>query len=157
MDLAERSGLILNSLCYKNPIDILMEEYGNNDRIIQICIKKLMDLRLVTCLRKRKHVLRNLYNSVLTIIRLLLALGVSSTKCSLMVKSIIVRILPYYGRAEFNKQCHLNGTADGSGKDDHDKQLRKLLQFIKLEVESVEQAIDSCSEQRVGNTIQKSE
>lgn len=137
------SGLVPSENCYADAIDMLKNEFGNSEKIIDHYIKSLMSIAPV----KNKNdvvALRKLYNSVTSITRSLNSLGISANRYGLMVKSVIMKTLPYVMRIDYNKLSSSEEFSDinsvVSVADSYEKQIDKLLNFIKIEVESIEQA-----------------
>lgn len=148
------NGLTPSEACYNDAIDMIKNEFGNKERIIDSYIQQLINLNPV----KGKHDvtgLRKLYNTTSAVTRSLNALGISSEKYGLMVKTILMKSLPFQLKVEFNKKSGNGSDSDDSNCNtknedifvDCKKQIDSLLKFIKREVDSVEsaQAITSAS------------
>lgn len=138
------NGLSPSEACYKDAIEMLQDEYGNKERIVDSYIQQLVSLREV---KGKSDVagLRKLYNTTSAVTRSLTALGISSERYSLIVKTILIKSLPFQLRVEFNKLAELESDSEdldsqgsGSSSEKCDKQIKSLLKFIKREVDSVE-------------------
>ena len=70
-------GFTPTERCYKEAIELLQEEYGHTDKLIEQFVQKLMNLRPV----QPNHVLRlrKLYNEVISTMRTLTAFQINST------------------------------------------------------------------------------
>ncbi|KAJ8928495.1 hypothetical protein NQ314_018947 [Rhamnusium bicolor] len=139
------NGLTPSEACYKDAIEMLQTEYGNKDRIVDSYIQQLINLNAA----KGKHDiagLRKLHNTTSAVTRSLTALGISSDRYGLMVKTILMKSLPFQLKVEFNKLTEVESDSDDSGSQEGsssgkcDKQIESLLKFIKREVDSVESA-----------------
>ncbi|KAJ8929080.1 hypothetical protein NQ314_018279 [Rhamnusium bicolor] len=139
------NGLTPSEACYKDAIEMLQTEYGNKDRIVDSYIQQLINLNAA----KGKHDiagLRKLHNTTSAVTRSLTALGISSDRYGLMVKTILMKSLPFQLKVEFNKLSEVEsdsddlGSQEGSSSGKCDKQIESLLKFIKREVDSVESA-----------------
>ncbi|KAJ8974333.1 hypothetical protein NQ317_002516 [Molorchus minor] len=141
------NGLTPSEACYNDAIDMLHNEYGNKDRIVDSYIQQLINLSPV---KGKSDVagLRKLYNITSAVTRSLTALGISTDRYSLMVKTILMKSLPFQLKVEFNKLTEVEadfedtGSQTGSvlGTEKCEKQIESLLKFIKREVDSVESA-----------------
>lgn len=143
-------GLVSSEACYNDAIKMLQNEFGNTERVIDSYVKKLMTLPPVRN-KNDATALRNLYNTALSITRSLEALGVSANQYGLMIKSIILKNLPYVVRVEYNKANYENtdtvctsssNLSSETQSESYEKQITKILMFMKREVEALEQAQD---------------
>lgn len=145
-------GLTSSCSSYKDAIKLLTEQYGNNERIVDSYIQQLLTL---TPVKNKNDVtsLRKLHNTTSKIIRSLETLGMSSENYGMMVKSIVLKALPFSMKTEFHKR---QVTSDFGEKESvnasdavsnvsnkeisYERQIFQLLSFIKLEIDSLEQA-----------------
>ncbi|XP_031355228.1 uncharacterized protein LOC116179570 [Photinus pyralis] len=141
-------GLTSSSSSYKDAVELLKEQYGNNEKIADNYTQQLLALTPVKTTNDVS--LRKLYNTASKITRSLQTLGVSPQNYGMMVKSILLKALPFTMRTEFLKrQVTTNdnddnesvaGSVISSKEISYEHQISQLLNFIKLEVESIEQA-----------------
>lgn len=140
---ATLNGLSSRQSCYVDAIELLINEYGNNERIIDHYVQELMKLPPVKH-RNDLQGLRKLYNLSLSITRSLESLGIPSVQFGLMVKSTLFKALPYTLRVEFQKSCkgefNVSTESLGARNNETERTLERLFSFLKLEVESAEEA-----------------
>ncbi|KAF2904069.1 hypothetical protein ILUMI_02103 [Ignelater luminosus] len=126
------SGLTPSERSYNAAIELLKHEYGNQQRIIDSHVQKLLSL---TPIKSRVDAagLRNLYNTTSSITRNLTSLGVKAEEYGMMVKSVILNSMPYGLKIDYYKQYPSTENAV-----DIAEQINNLLNYLKLEVESIE-------------------
>lgn len=107
------AGLTPTDACYDTAISLLMEEYGNTDKIVDQTMQCLLSLQPLTS-RTDVLGLRSLYNQVMANTRSLAALGVSSEKYFVMLKGVLLRCLPHEIRTDFHR--YYNDLADGNNQ-----------------------------------------
>ncbi|KAG5868469.1 hypothetical protein JTB14_035360 [Gonioctena quinquepunctata] len=154
------SGLTPTAACYDDSIEMLKSEYGNNDRIIDSYVHKLNSLNAV----KNKNeiwALRNLYNTVSSIMRTFNALSVPIKEYGMMLKSCLLRTIPFQMKVDFfriyNNESHSavvnsrpeinigeNESTPERAIDSNGNEIliNKLMFFLKTEIESIERAKD---------------
>ena len=138
--------------CYKDAIEILINQYGSTDRIVD----KLMQSLLATKVIQDKDVtaLRNLLNKTKAALRFLQALGVPTIHYALMTKSVILRCIPNNMRHDFFKS-KLNVDLNKSGSKAVEsslsgiEQIEKLLGYLTVEVEALEKTNDTSTRTEV--------
>lgn len=141
-------GLTPNQACYKDAIELLNNEFGNPEKLIDTYVQKLLALQPV---KSRSDItsLKKLFNTATTVTRSLQALGISASQYGMMLKSVILKAIPYGLCIEYNKLkiCDFSEDSDAasitssaSNKVSYDEQIAKLLNFLKVEIESVEHA-----------------
>lgn len=147
---ASIAGFTPTEACYDEAINLLLEEYGNQEKIIERFVQKLMCLNKVHS-NSDVNGLRRLYNEVSSTIRSLTALKVSPSQYDLMVKSILLGAIPAQLRTVYHKTsstaAHSSTIVGDEEGDNRDKSLKNLLDFIKIEVEALEKA--EMSERRI--------
>ncbi|KAF2894389.1 hypothetical protein ILUMI_11784 [Ignelater luminosus] len=133
------SGLTPSERSYNAAIELLKHEYGNQQRIIDRHVQKLLSL---TPIKSRVDAvgLRNLYNTTSSITLNLTSLGVKAEEYGMMVKSVILNLMPYGLKIDYYKQYPSTENAV-----DIAEQINNLLNYLKLEVESIEIAQPSAS------------
>ncbi|KAF2894962.1 hypothetical protein ILUMI_11195 [Ignelater luminosus] len=133
------SGLTPSEKSYNAAIELLKHEYGNQQRIIDSHVQKLLSL---TPIKSQVDAvgLRNLYNTTSSITRNLTSLGVKAEEYGMMVKSVILNSMPYGLKIDYYKQYPNTENAV-----DIAEQLNNLLNYLKLEVESIEIAQPAAS------------
>ncbi|KAG5870691.1 hypothetical protein JTB14_003889 [Gonioctena quinquepunctata] len=154
------SGLTPTVACYNDSIEMLKSEYGNNDRIIDSYVHKLNSLNAV----KNKNeiwALRNLYNTVSSIIRTFNASSVPIKEYGMMLKSCLLRTIPFQMKVVFfriyNNESHStvvnsrpeinigeNESTPERAIDSNGNEIliNKLMFFLKTEIESIGRAKD---------------
>ncbi|KAG5866658.1 hypothetical protein JTB14_018603 [Gonioctena quinquepunctata] len=154
------SGLTPTAACYNDSIEMLKSEYGNNDRIIDSYVHKLNSLNAV----KNKNeiwAIRNLYNTVSSIMRTFNALSVPIKEYGMMLKSCLLRTIPFQMKVDFfriyNNESHSvvvnsrpeinigeNESTPERAIDSNGNEIliNKLMFFLKTEIESIERAKD---------------
>ncbi|XP_053947719.1 uncharacterized protein LOC128856441 [Anastrepha ludens] len=148
---ASIAGFTPTEKCYSEAIILLQEKYGNNEKIVEKFVQKLMNIRTVQSTADI-YGLRQLYNEVTSTMRSLVAFHISSAQYDIMVKSILLKSIPttlrvqFYRSFERNAACStiLNSSIDAvkesiSNGTEND-QLNKLLKFLKTEIEALEKA-----------------
>lgn len=136
------AGFTPTEACYKEAIELLLEEYGDQEKIIEKYVQKLMCLNKVHSPTDVKG-LRHLYNDVSATIRSLSALKVSSSQYDLIVRSSLLASIPAQLRVSYHKSSStgpISSTLIECEEDDDCKGLKDLLEFIKVEVEALEKA-----------------
>ena len=142
------TGLTTGRASYEDAIDLLKNEYGNSEKIIDTYIEELLAIAPVKGERDTQG-LRKLFTAASTITKSLATLGVSPEQYGLLVKSILLKALPYRMRVLYNKERINKGvssnTEDIKSEDsikiaDYGDQISGLLYFIKVELDSLEQA-----------------
>lgn len=137
---------------HQDAIDLLQQEFGNPEKLIDAYIQKLLALQPV---KNKGDIagLRKLYNTTTTITRSFQTLGIKPNQYGMMLKSVILKVIPFSLRIEFKKQVlfkervnsnlvvddHLEDGSESSGMS-YEEQIAKVLAFLKVEVDSVEQA-----------------
>ncbi|XP_055911309.1 uncharacterized protein LOC129945530 [Eupeodes corollae] len=147
------SGFTATSSCYDAAVALLLEQYGDTEKLIDNHMQKLISLSPVT-VKSDVVGLRNLYNHVSTSIRSLTSLQVAPQRYDVMLKSILLRCLPPDMRVDYHRRK--NGDS-GTCKDDeaaaaetsqhsddvsetqtslygmHDRGVNSILRFLKKE------------------------
>ncbi|XP_042145699.1 uncharacterized protein LOC121835512 [Ixodes scapularis] len=145
------AGLHPTAECYAHAIELLQQRFGNQAELIQDHMTGLMDIIQVPSSRSVRA-LRRVYDSVQAHIRGLRALGVTDQSYCAMLYPVLLRALPDDMRLEFNRKMSSgnakNTTAGGTSATDIGsdsateqgpvKEVRVLLNFLKIEVESRE-------------------
>ncbi|XP_017488060.1 PREDICTED: uncharacterized protein LOC108376369 [Rhagoletis zephyria] len=141
------AGFMPTENCYKDAIQLLLEEYGDKDKMIEKYIQKILSVKMVHSASDVKG-LRFLYNETTSTMRSLTALEVPSSQYNIMVNSVLLKAIPAELRIEFHKSKGrasnklLNSTVIDKEQESavDSEQITKLLEFIKLEVEALEKA-----------------
>lgn len=145
------AGFAPTEICYKEAIDLLLEEYGHTDKIVEKFVQKLMGIKPVHSPSDTRS-LRQLYNEVVSTMRTLSSFQISSSQYDIMVKSILLKSIPTIMRIEFHRRVSrgntsviLNSSVDTAienlkGNGQEGEQLSFLLNFIKGELEAMEMA-----------------
>ncbi|XP_055922137.1 uncharacterized protein LOC129953211 [Eupeodes corollae] len=153
-------GLTPSELNYETAINILKEEYGNKEKIVDHNMQCLLSIQPVQS-KVDATGLRCLYNSVIASTRSLAALGIPSSNYYVMLKGVLLRCIPNELRVDFHRYYDDSSCLEGdkndisdhndnevssirsdisSTKDIGDKTVKYLLKFIKREAESLEKA-----------------
>ncbi|XP_055914411.1 uncharacterized protein LOC129947754 [Eupeodes corollae] len=153
------AGLTPTEANYNSAIELLKEEYGDQEKIIDHTMQQLLSTPPVSS--KTDSVgLRRLYTSVLTATRSLTSLGVPSLQYFVMLKGVLLRCIPNDLRVDFHRFYHSqSGNHQVENSDENmddlastsaseitstksigDKQVNCLLTFLKREVEALEKA-----------------
>lgn len=140
-------GLPSASICYKDRVDILISRFGNEKRLIQDHMEKLLDLNPVPSAQDVRG-LRGLYDNVQAHVRGLKSLGVSEESYSSMLHHLLVRLLPSEIMLHYNREAiRQEGNAQEQNEEgararvprEQPAALTSLLQALKVEIESREQ------------------
>ncbi|XP_031349764.1 uncharacterized protein LOC116175670 [Photinus pyralis] len=156
------SGLASGKNTYDNALELLKSEYACTEKIIDTYVQKLWSMPQLKH-DKDTFALRTLFNTVTTIIKSLSTLGISADQYGLLVKSIVFKALPYSMRVTYKKQRlradsgreHADNESVALGSmvstesvaktGDFDTEIKELLHFIKVELDSIEQASGTSS------------
>ena len=130
-------GLPTTEACYKDAIDILKRRFGDKTRLEQEYFSRLRTLPSVRS--SDSTALRKLYDQVVINIRGLETLGVSKTSFSAMLCDILLRALPHDLVVHYHRSCANRTTSDSSNAASI-TELERLLQFLSIELESLEKS-----------------
>lgn len=135
------TGFLPTERCYNDAIELLNEEYGNTEQIIDKYIQKLLNIRVVNSSSDVRS-LRNLYNETRATMRTLSSLCVSPTQYDIMVYSIVLKALPVNMKINFHKrqQQEKNATGNKRAEEQTNSNLEDLLEYIKIDIEALEKA-----------------
>ncbi|GBO26251.1 hypothetical protein AVEN_107522-1 [Araneus ventricosus] len=118
------SGFELSSENYDNCIKILKDRFGRKDVIVSSYMNKIINIEPVKN-SSNLNALRRLYDDLITSVRNLDAMSVTSGSYSCMLIAMVLKKIPYNMELEFNKK-------KGSKSE---VEVSELLDYIKSEVE----------------------
>lgn len=147
------AGLQPTSKCYEDAIDILQQRFGNQAALIQDHIESLMNIAPVSSPRNVRA-LRRLYDNVQAHLRGLKALGVGEESYCAMLYLGLLRALPTDLSLDYNRKMSSriaeDSSAEGTSSSDttsetsrkpvHLGMLGDLLNFLRIEVETLERS-----------------
>ncbi|XP_064480512.1 uncharacterized protein LOC135394016 [Ornithodoros turicata] len=151
------AGLHLSAECYKDAVELLQQRYGTETAIIQDHMEALLNIRPVR-LSEDVRELRKLYDRLQAHIRGLNVLGVSEDSYCSLLYPVLLRSLPRDIVLQYHRKSAMAsipvgvpsdiqaGDSAGTARisDPSVRQYRKkvsdLLQLVRIEVESREQA-----------------
>ncbi|XP_077548532.1 uncharacterized protein LOC144161808 [Haemaphysalis longicornis] len=150
----EYSDKIPTSECYDDAIDILQQRFGNQAALIQDHIDSLMNLTPVSSPRNVRA-LRRMYDNVQAHLRGLKALGVGEESYCAMLYLGLLRALPSDLSLDYNRKVTSRNaeevssagtsssdtSSETSKKPVHLGMLSDLLNFLRIEVETLEKSI----------------
>ncbi|XP_077553123.1 uncharacterized protein LOC144167838 [Haemaphysalis longicornis] len=148
------AGLQPTSECYDDAIDILQQRFGNQAALIQDHIDSLMNLTPVSSPRNVRA-LRRMYDNVQAHLRGLKALGVGEESYCAMLYLGLLRALPSDLSLDYNRKVTSRNaeevssagtsssdtSSETSKKPVHLGMLSDLLNFLRIEVETLEKSI----------------
>ena len=119
------AGFSTTSANYKEALKIIQETYGKRERIIMTHVSKLLNLEVRENLDKSS--LRILHNKVKTHVRQLEVLDITSEQYSIFLVPIVLSKLTHHLRVQW-------------GKVKQREDITELLEFMQIEIESLEDA-----------------
>lgn len=148
------AGLQPTSECYDDAIDILQQRFGNQAALIQDHIDSLMNLTPVSSPRNVRA-LRRMYDNIQAHLRGLKALGVGEESYCAMLYLGLLRALPSDLSLDYNRKVTSRNVEEASSagtsssdtssetskKPVHLGMLSDLLNFLRIEVETLEKSI----------------
>ncbi|XP_037944433.1 uncharacterized protein LOC119677234 [Teleopsis dalmanni] len=146
---AAMTGFLPTERCYDDAIELLLEEYGDSDKIVDKYIQKLLNIRAINSASDVKS-LKILYNEVRATMRTLSALCISPTQYNIMVHSILLKALPVSMRINFYKTQKGSSHSTNASRtrlneseralEQNCDNLEALLEYIKVDIEALETA-----------------
>ncbi|XP_037921349.1 uncharacterized protein LOC119658153 [Hermetia illucens] len=148
------AGFTPTNANYDSTVSLLLEQYGNVDKLVDHTMQQLMNLFRINS-RHDVTKLRKLYTDIRAHTRSLTALNVPSSQYSIMLRSLILHCLPHdlvidFHRLHPSKQDKAarsiedENTSLSVGISEHSScggdQLNDILSFIKEEISSLEMA-----------------
>ncbi|XP_037924408.1 uncharacterized protein LOC119660102 [Hermetia illucens] len=148
------AGFTPTNANYDSAVSLLLEQYGNVDKLVDHTMQQLMNLSRINS-RHDVTKLRKLYTDIRAHTRSLTALNVLSSQYSIMLRSLILHCLPHdlvidFHRLHPSKQDKAARSIEDEnaslsvGTSEHSScggdQLNDILSFIKEEISSLEMA-----------------
>ncbi|XP_037926713.1 uncharacterized protein LOC119661436 [Hermetia illucens] len=148
------AGFTPTNANYDSAVSLLLEQYGNVDKLVDHTMQQLMNLSRINS-RHDVTKLRKLYTDIRAHTRSLTALNVPSSQYSIMLRSLILHCLPHdlvidFHRLHPSKQDKAARSIEDEnaslsvGTSEHSScggnQLNDILSFIKEEISSLEMA-----------------
>ncbi|KAG5864405.1 hypothetical protein JTB14_001492 [Gonioctena quinquepunctata] len=128
------SGLTPTAACYNDSIEMLKSEYGNNDRIIDSYVHKMNSLNAVEN-KNEIWALRNLYNSVSSIMRTFNALSVPIKEYWMIIYNNEFHSAVVNSRPEINIGENESTPERAIDSNGNEILINKLMFFLKTEIE----------------------
>ncbi|CAD7091639.1 unnamed protein product [Hermetia illucens] len=148
------AGFTPTNANYDSAVSLLLEQYGNVDKLVDHTMQQLMNLSRINS-RHDVTKLRKLYTDIRAHTRSLTALNVPSSQYSIMLRSLILHCLPHDSVIDFHRlhpskqdkaarSIEDENASPSVGTSEHSScggdQLNDILSFIKEEISSLEMA-----------------
>ncbi|XP_043476290.1 uncharacterized protein LOC122507569 [Leptopilina heterotoma] len=124
---------------FEKAVATLKSRFGRDDLLVEFYVRELLGLVLQNALKgnKRPASLASLYDRLESYIRSLDTLGVTKDKCTAMLFPLVESSLPEEILRAWQRSGQ-RGFTETDGQSETNDRLTKLLEFLRLEVESEE-------------------
>jgi hypothetical protein len=124
---------------YEKAIQQLKRRFGREELLIELYVRELLNLVLVQAtVGKDNMSLRDLYDKLVTQLRSLESLGVTSSKYACMLYPLIESSLPESILKEWERRRSVDHTETSEDSDPESTRMKDLMSFLRQEVESEE-------------------